>query len=326
MRLAEDLVDGAVPVVTAKATSTSVYAFAYAPGPYAVIVGFAAILGADMVVSWARPDLPTLGLVALVVLALAVKARPLVWAWTPFVAVGVMFLALAPVGQDLARHAHEQGPISFDRLILGGAVAPVWLQSHIGGSGVFVAVLTAVLVTVYLSHFVAGILGALGMWLRHRHQFIGYATVYLLAMALGFLVYLVYPQMPPWLASEHGLLPPLHRIAVDVLHQVGLGSLYAGADPEPYGAMPSLHVTVPVVIALTFIRAHRWRGFAWLWLIYPATAFFAVLYLGEHYLIDSFAGIVVGVIAFVSVFAVARQQRFSGATVFSVRRHDECPS
>jgi len=126
-------------------------------------------------------------------------------------------------------------------------------------------------------------------------------------MASGFVVYLLFPEMPPWLAAQHGWLPPTHRYVVETLQGMsGLGRLYAGADPEPNAAMPSLHVAVPMVIAATAIAVRGWRRPAsWLWLLYPLTVSFGVLYLGEHYVADVVVGAVLGAVAFAAVEAAS---------------------
>jgi membrane-associated phospholipid phosphatase len=117
--------------------------------------------------------------------------------------------------------------------------------------------------------------------------------------------------MPPWLASRQGLLPHVQRMVVDTLQQVGgFGQFYAGADPEPNAAMPSLHVAVPMVIACTVVAvrgSRRWTS--WLWMLYPLTLSFGVLYLGEHYLADAVVGIALGALC----FAVARASRNWGS-------------
>jgi membrane-associated phospholipid phosphatase len=100
-------------------------------------------------------------------------------------------------------------------------------------------------------------------------------------------------------------------MVVDTLQQVGgFGQFYAGADPEPNAAMPSLHVAVPMVIACTVVAvrgARRWTS--WLWMLYPLSLSFGVLYLGEHYLADAVVGIALGALC----FAVARMSRNWGS-------------
>jgi membrane-associated phospholipid phosphatase len=218
--------------------------------------------------------------------------------WAPMVLIGVVFLALGGLSRWQSGHAAST-LLTADRA-LTGTVVPVWLQQHLTALlGAPAAVLTAV----YLAHYVAPLGTAWWLWRRHRARFDGFVATYILAMVIGFAVYLTFPQSAPWYAAQHGLLPPLHRSVIDVLQSLHVGSLYAGADPEPFGAMPSLHVTIPVLVSAAVIAAlrSRWR---WLWLLYPVAVAFAVLMMAEHYLTDTLAGVAVAAVAAALVAAL----------------------
>jgi hypothetical protein len=238
-------------------------------------------------------------LVGLVLFAIVGRARPFVWDWLPFLFVAVMFEDLTGVGAQVAGAVHTAGPIVFEKTMLGGVVATTWLQDRIG-QGTFQNIFSTALVAEYLFHFAAPLVAGLWLWWRHRDWFATFVTAYFLVMAVGFLVYLVFPEMPPWLAARQGLLPHVQRMVVDTLQQVGgFGHFYAGADPEPNAAMPSLHVSVPMAIACTIVAvrgARRWTS--WLWMLYPLTLSFGVLYLGEHYVADTVVGILLGALGF----------------------------
>jgi PAP2 superfamily len=238
-------------------------------------------------------------LLGLVAFAIVGRARPFVWDWLPFLFIAVMFEDLTGVGAQVAGAVHTAGPIVFEKTILGGAVATTWLQQRIG-TGVVQHVFEVTLVAEYLFHFAAPLVAGLWLWWRHREWFSTFVTAYFFVMALGFIVYLLFPEMPPWLAARDGLLPHVQRMVVDTLQQVGgFGQFYAGADPEPNAAMPSLHVSVPMVIACTVVAvrgARRWTS--WLWMLYPLTLSFGVLYLGEHYVADTIVGILLGALCF----------------------------
>jgi hypothetical protein len=234
-------------------------------------------------------------LLGTVTFALVGKARAFVWDWLPFLFVAVMFADLTSVSSPIAGGVHAVGPIVFERSLLGGTIATMWLQAHIGSGGL-VRPLNTALTGEYLVHFVAPLTMGLWLWLCHREHFGRFVGAFTILMGTGFVIYLLYPEMPPWLAARHGFLPPVHRIVVDTLqHLGGFGSLYAGADPEPNAAMPSLHVAVPMLIACTAVGLVRQRSLlAWLWMMYPLTLGFGVTYLGEHYIADTVVGLVLG--------------------------------
>lgn len=251
-------------------------------------------------------------LIGLVVFAVVGRARPFVWDWLPFLFVAVMFEDLSAVGAKIAGKVHDVGPIVLERSLLGGVVGTTWLQQHIG-YGVFGRTLGVVLSGEYLFHFAAPLVAGMWLWSRHRDRFGTFVSAYILVMGLGFIGYLLYPEMPPWLAANKGFLPPMHRIVVDTLQSLGgFGNFYAGADPEPNAAMPSLHVSVPLIVSLSIIAVKGWGNrWAWLWLLYPLTLCFGVIYLGEHYISDTVVGLALGALC----FGVAE-----GARVLSLRR------
>jgi len=249
-------------------------------------------------------------LLGLVGFAVVGRARPFVWDWLPFLFVAVMFEDLTAVGAKLAGGVHDIAPILFEKTMLGGVVATTWLQDRIG-TGVLAHWFWIVLSSEYLFHFAAPLVAGLWLWLRHRDRFGSFVGAYMLVMTTGFIVYLLYPEMPPWLAAQRGHLPPVHRYVVETLQSLGgFGNFYAGADPEPNAAMPSLHVSVPLIIACAVVATKGWRlRRNWLWMLYPATLSFGVVYLGEHYVVDVVVGIVLGT----GCFAVAEAGRLLGS-------------
>lgn len=232
-------------------------------------------------------------LIVLVLAGLIPRLRRLVRDWLPFLFVGVMFEDLGAVQPLIADGVHAAGPAAFERGIFGVNVAP-WLQAHLGGLH-GPAWWQLPLVAEYLVHFIAPLAAGAYLWLRFRHRFSSYVAAYTLVMAAGFGVFILFPEMPPWLAAQHGLVDPVQRVVVSALsHLGGFGSMYSGADPFPDGAMPSLHVAVPMVITLALISAQGLGWRRWLWLLYPLTVSFAVIDLGEHYVADAVVGLAFG--------------------------------
>jgi len=284
----------------------SVHAFRQRPLVYGAMAAYAVLSIALMATHAVGITSEHAILIALVLFSVVGKARPFVWDWLPFLFIAVMFEDLTGVGAQIAGAVHTAGPIVFEKTLLGGAVATTWLQDRLG-HGTFQHIFSTALVVEYLFHFAAPLVAGLWLWWRHREWFSTFVTAYFLVMAIGFIVYLLFPEMPPWLAAREGLLPHVQRIVVDTLQQLGgFGQFYAGADPEPNAAMPSLHVAVPMVIAcmVVAVRGVR-RTSSWLWMLYPLSISFGVLYLGEHYVADALVGLALGAMAF-AVAAMGR--------------------
>lgn len=283
-----------------------------APFVYALIVADAVAVTLLSIAAGASFDWWLVALCAAAVAALLLPVPQWLSRWAPMVLIAVVFLALGGLSQRQGAQASSTLLIAVDRA-LTGAVVPVWLQQHLPA---LLGAPAGILVAAYLAHYVAPLLTAWWLWTRHRARFDGFVATYMLAMVIGFAVYLTFPQSPPWFAAQQGLLPHVHRTVIEVLQSLHVGSLYAGADPEPFGAMPSLHVTIPVVVAAAAIgvQRSRWR---WLWLLYPAIVAFAVMLMAEHYLTDTLAGIAVALVA-VGVVSALPSQLLSGAATDSV--------
>jgi membrane-associated phospholipid phosphatase len=283
--------------IAAPAQRRSVHAFRQRPLVYSAMLVYAVASIALMATRQVGITSEHAVLLCLVAFALVGRARPFVWDWLPFIFVAVMFEDLTGVGERLAGAVHTVGPIVFEKTLLGGAVATNWLQDRLG-HGTFQHIFETGLVAEYLFHFAAPLVAGLWLWFRHREWFSTFVSAYVLVMAVGFIIYLIFPEMPPWLAARDGLIPHVQRMVVDTLQRVGgFGQFYAGADPEPNAAMPSLHVAVPMVIACTVVAVRGTRR-SWLWMLYPLTLSFGVLYLGEHYLADTVVGVVLGALCF----------------------------
>jgi hypothetical protein len=108
---------------------------------------------------------------------------------------------------------------------------------------------------------------------------------------LGLIGYFAVPTAPPWWAAEQGRIGRLHRIMEDVGQRVWgrfWSPLYGFLGGNPLAAMPSLH------FATSLMAAHELGETGGLPAVlgwgYAATLGFALVYLGEHYVLDLLAG------------------------------------
>jgi membrane-associated phospholipid phosphatase len=140
------------------------------------------------------------------------------------------------------------------------------------------------------------------------------SRVIVLAVA-GLVTYVLFPEAPPWLASRDGYITQhVARLSARgwiYLHAGNLNHLLATAQADgsnPVAAMPSLHTAFATLVAI-FIAGRftsRWR---YLLVLYPAAMGFALVYLGEHYVIDLAAGVAY---ALAVHFALNRWERRRG--------------
>ena len=243
-----------------------------------------------------RGGLPSWGQVLMAVMALALLANRggrFVRDWVPVI---LGFVAYALAGQFAERldfAVHYKPQIDADRVIGLGTVPTLWLQHHLyhGTTGA----LEIFSMVMYLSHFFAPLFLGLALWWWMKGR--GFSDLMfglLIVSVLGEITFVLAPTAPPWLAAEHGFLPPVHHVI-----KQGLSDLHLGAAAAAYGsagsynvvaAVPSLHVAWPV-IGLLVIRKHRLPR--WLFAAQAAQlagVIFAIVYTGEHYAFDAVAG------------------------------------
>lgn len=173
----------------------------------------------------------------------------------------------------------------------GGVSWPEWLDAH---PRVALDLACGFAYATYLLEFfvVAGY-----FYLKSEpRRFSALAWSFFAANVLGIVVYLLLPVAPPWYVMIHGLGPadpsaPGYAAGCarfDALLGINYFSSFYSRNPNVFGAMPSLHVTYPVlVIWYAWDRGWRWRIPT---LAFAALVSFAAVYLAHHYIVDVIAG------------------------------------
>lgn len=227
--------------------------------------------------------------------------------WLPLLVILAAYDLIRANAQSLVPRAHLEPMIWFDELIGGGTVPTVRLQDawfHPDDPGWF----DYACLVVYASHFVAAIAVGAIVYFRANARFLRYAYTFLLCSLAGFATYVIYPAIPPWMASEEGAIPPTVR-APDILwDHIGLDFLakvFSG-DPKysnPVGALPSLHAAYPMMFLLLF-WAVAGRGWRIVLVGYTLAMGFVLVYFAEHYVFDLLMGWAYAAIAFLVVSVV----------------------
>jgi len=230
-----------------------------------------------------------------------VEARPryhlnflLDW-WPPLVGLMLYFYTRG-VTDDLGFSPHFSMPVSVDTWLGGGVTPTERLQDAWCGDPCLPESrprwYDVAFTTVYSSHFLVGLTIAGVLWVRNRFAWIRWMRRYIAINFGALAIYMLYPMAPPWMAAEEGYLPSsVHRITGRGWSGLGLGHFDMALQGvgNPVAAMPSLHAGITVLVAVYGIqRLHsRWR---WLLLAYPVAMSTALVYYGEHYVVDVLAG------------------------------------
>lgn len=212
----------------------------------------------------------------------------------------------------LTARAHLTEPISLDSALFGGHVPTVWLQDHLFTAGT-AHWYDALIVPVYLSHFLVSLLLAVVLWCRSYSEFRRYLTALVALTVAAVSTYLLYPMAPPWMAALNPSKlagADIHRVVQETLTTLGgsqLGSKVeqGAAYSNRVAAMPSLHAAIPMLLLLLFWnRVHA--ALRIVLVLYAAGMAFALVYGGEHYVTDVLAG---WAYAAVTVAVVGRRYR-----------------
>jgi hypothetical protein len=133
------------------------------------------------------------------------------------------------------------------------------------------------------------------LW-RHPDRFPRTAALTYAVFDLGLIGYWAVPTAPPWYASLHGRLGERGDVAIrrmmvehgEAFWRDSWEPLYSVLGGNPLAAMPSLHFATSLMAAHLLTEAGPVEGaVGW---TYALTLGFALVYLGEHYLIDLLVG------------------------------------
>ena len=128
------------------------------------------------------------------------------------------------------------------------------------------------------------------VWRSNPARFPFFVAVMLGAYYGGLLGSYLLPTAPPWIAGQTGDLPHVVKIIVDMTQELNpelYQASYRLVYSNPIAAMPSLHMSITVMVALFMWRYHWLAGVAGA--LYATAMAFSLVYLGEHYVVDLLA-------------------------------------
>jgi membrane-associated phospholipid phosphatase len=272
-------------------------------------IGIRLLLGAILIVV-ARATNPTfLGWGLFVVFAVLFvpigRARSFLFSFVPYAAVWFIFTFLRSLADEtvLAETLNTR-VAQLERWLFGGQLPTISLQDRffdLEAMHWYDYFLTGI----HWSYFIVPHAVAVWLWLRRPQLFRHYLSALALSLAVGLCIYFLIPSDPPWLAPEPINSPSaatVYRVMAAVGEQLG-GGLYEASyevigESNPIAAMPSIHMAITFLIVFPLFRAGRWWGIAAL--VYCGLMAYALVYLGEHYVVDVAVGIAITTYAWVA--------------------------
>jgi membrane-associated phospholipid phosphatase len=257
-----------------------------------ILVGYLLMVVLIMVVRQVTPTPDIFVIFASIVAVIFGRGKAFLRDWVPFVVIFLAWEAMRGIADDFGAAVHSDGIIAMERFIAFGKVPSEELQRtfhHVGS----VNALDLAMSLVYLGHFLLPLLIAFALWLRSRWHYYEFVVALMLMSFAAFFTALFVPVAPPRFAYEYGQ----GLAVVDVLHDTLLQLQFAPVTTWAYGnvignpvaAFPSLHAAYPFLGFLVLRR--RWPRAAWFMLAYCFVVWFAIVYLGHHYVVDIIGGV-----------------------------------
>ncbi len=283
----------------------------------AAIVAYAVILSILMIARGisVTPELiaAAFGLAAL----LLGRGRLFLRDWIPFLALFFAYELMRGYADKFGLPIHVSDIVALERIVGLGGLPTVYLQDllHHGPASAPDA-LASISVVFYFLHFPLPLAIGFLLWIHQRRHYYDYVAAMILLSMAGFVTYLILPVAPPWWADKYGYVSGVLHLRDTGFNGLasffGFGqyfysySLY-GISSNDVAAFPSLHAAYPF---LAFLFARRAFGrVGWLMAAYTACVWFAIVYLGEHWVVDIIGGVIYAGVAYVAVFHGPRWTR-----------------
>jgi PAP2 superfamily len=226
--------------------------------------------------------------------------------WIPFIGLFFAYELMRGYADNFGAQVHAADVLAVERFLFLGHVPTQVLQSALHPASGFDP-FAMVAVVFYFLHFPLPIAAGFFLWLKRRPAYYDYVAALIVLSMAGFVTYLLLPVAPPWWAHEHGLLDGVLKLRDQGFAELSSAAGFSQAgyvysytfydiNPNEVAAFPSLHAGYPF---LAFLFARRVFGRAgWLVLAYAACVWFAIVYLGEHYVVDAIAGVAYATVAY----------------------------
>ena len=201
-------------------------------------------------------------------------------------------------GEANEAFAHARDLISLERglhVFVEPSIQAWASSSHaliVGASWVYVNAQTTVTVAalVYL-------------YLRHNRSFYFVRNMFMIAMAIALVGYLVFPTAPPRFFPEWGFIDTVSDFTG--MH-VSAKSSSMTAMVNMYAAVPSMHVAFALMTGWTLARLVKPKVVRVLWILYPFLMAFVIVVTANHFIFDALLGAVTaGVSAYGALLAGA---------------------
>jgi hypothetical protein len=160
------------------------------------------------------------------------------------------------------------------------------------------------------THFVVTTCTLAFIYLYRNEHYYFVRNMFMVAMVLALVGYVLYPTAPPRMLPELGFADSVSDFT-GVSSDASVNALF-----NPYAAVPSMHVGFALMLAVPMIRMTRRRWSRGLWALYPPIVTGVVVVTANHWVFDAATGALVAAVAAVAaqtVFARVRPRAWAWA-------------
>lgn len=151
------------------------------------------------------------------------------------------------------------------------------------------------------SHFVITTAFLVWLYLYRNDHFNFVRNMFLVAMGLALVGYLLYPTAPPRMFPGAGFTDTIQAFT-----STNQDASFTSLLVNPYAAVPSMHIAFSLMVAVSAINLVRSTWARLLWSLYPLNVFFVIVVTANHFWFDAALGAMVACLAAVSAHQLAR--------------------
>jgi hypothetical protein len=151
------------------------------------------------------------------------------------------------------------------------------------------------------SHFTITITTLGYIYVYRNSSFYFVRNMFMVAMGIALLGYLLFPTAPPRFMPEWGFSDSVANFTGGAADSPTSNVLF-----NPFAAVPSMHVAFSLMLGVSMSRIVRHHWVRALWIGYPALVSFVVVATANHWWIDAFLGAVTAAISACCALAFAQ--------------------
>jgi hypothetical protein len=139
------------------------------------------------------------------------------------------------------------------------------------------------------------------IYLFHNERFYFVRNMFMVAMGIALIGYIVFPTAPPRFFPEWGFQDAVSNFTGVEPDDVKVNALF-----NPYAAVPSMHCCNALLIGLSLAQMCKWRVTRLAWALYPLLMVWVVVATANHWTLDAVLGAATAAVSFYAARWLAR--------------------